>query len=62
MLLKVYVDDTGLVTEELPPGSRFKDGKITIMEEFIEEDKEVPGDLRTAKIITEIASCFTSYQ
>ena len=34
-LLKVYVDDTGLVTEELPPGSRFKDGKITIMEEFI---------------------------
>ena len=60
-LLKIYVDDTGLASEELPPGSRFKDGFVTIVEECIDEDKNIPGDQRTAKILTEIANTVSPF-
>ena len=60
-LLKVYVDDTNLVTEELPPGCRYKDGLVTIDENAVEEDKKVPGDLRTARILTEIANTVSPF-
>ena len=60
-LLKIYVDDTGVASEELPPGSRFKDGLVTIVEECIDEDKNIPGDQRTAKILTEIANTVSPF-
>lgn len=55
LLYLLYVDDNGLICVELPPGSRFRNGKVTITDEFVEEDWNVPGDLRTARILTEIA-------
>ena len=60
-LLKIYVDDTNLLCEVLPPGSRYKDGVVTIVEEAIEEDKDIPGDLRTARILTDIANTVSPF-
>ena len=47
-------------TEELEPGSRFikEEGKLRVVEEEVEGDKLVAGDLRTAKVLTKIGNIF----
>ena len=55
-LLKIYVDDGNHVMTTLPAGSRLINGKIKIVDEEIENDLEIPGDQRTANIITELAN------
>ena len=60
-LLKIYVDDGNQVCSTLPPGSRLVDGKVRILEDKIEEDKNIPGELRTAKIITEIGNSVCNF-
>ena len=57
--LKYYVDDGNLGSEALPPGSRLVDGVVEVVEEFIEEDENVPDDQRTAEIILQIANSVT---
>ena len=46
-----YVDDCNCVGEELPLGSRVHNGKVIIKPECIEEDKQIPGDIRTARVM-----------
>ena len=55
-LHKLYVDDHLQVAEELPLGARFVDGEVVIVEERVNEDREVAGDLRTAKVMLDIAN------
>ena len=46
-----YVDDFYSAQEVLPLGSRWDEGKVVVREELVEEDRQVPGDLRTARVI-----------
>ena len=54
--LKYYVDDGNMASESLPAGARLIDGKVKIIEEFIESDLLLPKDIRTADIILQIAN------
>ena len=60
-MLKVYVDDVNVVTEELPPGTRFIEGQLTIIEEEVENDNTISGDIRTAKALQEVANSILPY-
>ena len=60
-LMKLYVDDCNYCCEALPPGARLIDGKIEIVQSEVEKDKEIPKDVRTAKIILEIASSIAGF-
>ena len=51
-----YVDDGNTVCNTLPLGARLVRGKVRVVRERVEEDKGVPGDLRTAKIVQEVAN------
>ena len=55
-LHKLYVDDHLQVAEELPFGARFIDGEVVIVEERVNEDREVAGDMRTAKVLLDVAN------
>merc|ERR1711911_12057 len=62
-LLKVYVDDENVACEALPPGSRLINGKVTIVESEIDiaQDLLIPPDIRTSKILLEIANSIYSW-
>ena len=62
-MLLFYVDDTMVATEELEPGSRYikGEGKVRVVEEEIESDRLVAGDLRTAKVLAEIGNHIFNY-
>ena len=45
MIAKLFVDDKTIVTKPVPPGSRFRDDRVVIVEEEIENDHSVPADL-----------------
>ena len=60
-LLKVYVDDGLQVCEELPPGSRYVDGQVMVVEEEVEADQLLPGDQRTAAVMVEIGNTISPY-
>ena len=60
-LMKLYVDDCNYCCEALPPGARLIEGKIEIVQSEVEKDKEIPKDIRTAKIILEIASSIAGF-
>ena len=57
------MDDTGLAVEELEPGCRFikEEGKVKVVEEEVEGDSRVPGDLRTAKVLADVANSIFDY-
>ena len=55
-IAKVYVDDNTIVTKPVPPGSRFRDDRVIIVEEEIENDRDVPADLRTARILNDVGN------
>ena len=42
--------------EEPPLGSRWEDGKVVVREELEEVDSQIPGALRTARIICDAAN------
>ena len=62
-LLLFYVDDTAVAVEELEPGCRFikEEGKVKVVEEEVEGDRRVPGDLRTAKVLADVANAIIDY-
>ena len=60
-MLKVYVDDVNVVTEELPPGPRFIEGQLTIIEEEVENDNTISGDIKTAKVLQEVVNSILPY-
>ena len=51
-----YVDDGNCVAEEAPLGMRFERGKFVVKPDLIEEDKLVPGDKRTAELVSKVAN------
>ena len=52
-----YVDDNNLMSNPLPAGARLNsDGKIEIVDEYVQTDSEIPSDQRTAKLYGEIAN------
>lgn len=55
-MMLFYVDDVNLAVEEMPPGSRFINGKVEVVEDEVERDRAIPGDERTAKVIKALAN------
>ena len=51
-----YVDDSNTACNILPLGARLVRGKVRVLEEKVEEDRQTPGDLRTARIVQQIAN------
>ena len=57
-LLLFYVDDTFVAAEELEPGSRYikEEQKVVVIEDEVEGDKLVAGDLRTARVLNDMGN------
>ena len=62
-MLLFYVDDTGVAVEELEPGCRYieAEGKVRVVEEEVDGDRNVPGDLRTALVLASVANSIFDY-
>ena len=56
-----YVDDHNLAMEELPPGSRYREGKVVIVPEEVDADCLLPGDQRTALVMQEVANSICEF-
>ena len=56
--MKIYVDDTLELWDELPRGAEWDedDNKIIIDNTKIDEDEQLEGDERTMKIMNKIAN------
>ena len=55
-LHKRYVDDTNIVPRQMARGARYVNGEITITNETIEEDEDIPDDERTMTLFQTIAN------
>ena len=53
---KLYVDDQNLIMKSLPPGSRVIDERLVIDDEQIEADRNIPSELRSARLVQSIAN------
>ena len=51
-----YVDDKTMLVSSVPPGTRYRDGRVIIVDEEIENDKTIPSDKRTADVVRTMAS------
>ena len=51
-----YIDDLNMALGCLPHGMRSRDNKLVLVPEMVELDKGVAGDVRTARIMKEIAN------
>ena len=51
-----YVDDSNMSAWALTPGTRFVDGQLSILKEFVGSDKLIPADKRTASVLRSIAN------
>ena len=60
-LFLAYVDDGNGASSSLPPGARLIDGKVQILEEEVENDKQIPADIRTSEIVLEIANSVSDF-
>ena len=56
-----YVDDHNLAMEELPPGSRYREGRVVIVPEEVDADCLLPGDQRTALVMQEVANSICQF-
>ena len=55
-VLKYYVDDNNLVMEAIPPGYKLIEGRLRLMEDRVENDRAIPADERTAKVVKQLAN------
>ena len=53
---KLYIDDKTVVTKPVPLGARFRNDRVEIVEEEIENDRSIPSDLRTARILKDVGN------
>ena len=60
-LLLYYVDDGTISTEALPPGCRLIGDRFEIVEDEVENDRQIPKDERTAKLLTELGNKISSF-
>ena len=56
-----YVDDSNSVTDIMPPGARFENGKIKIKGEHVESDMAIKPDLRTANLVKDVANSLYTF-
>ena len=56
VLYQRYIDDLNMALSCLPPGLRLRNNKLALVPELVECDKSVSGDVRTARLIREIAN------
>ena len=56
-----YIDDGNYVAEEAPMGMRYVRGKFIIKPELVEEDREIPGDQRTAELVAKVANSIYTF-
>ena len=52
----MYVDDNTIVTKPVAPGARFRNDRVEIVEEEVENDRSIPGDLRTSRILNDVGN------
>ena len=50
------MDDKTLVLKPVPCGARIRNDRVEIVEEEINNDLSVPGDVRTARILKEVGN------
>ena len=50
-----------LASETLPPDNRLVGDEVKIVENQIDTDKDIPGDVRTAKVLVEIGNNISSF-
>ena len=55
-LIKIYVDDLNGIFHTIAPGLEYKEGKLTFNPEKAEDDMDEPDDIRTMKVIQQIAN------
>ena len=55
-----YVDDENPTFKPVPFGARIVDGKVQIIQEHIESDKNIPHDKRTFDLVLEVANSIWS--
>ena len=61
-MLKYYVDDGNIISSQFPLGARLcEDGKIRVIENEVEVDRNIPGDERTAKIFAELGNSISGF-
>ena len=53
---KLYVDDKTVVLKPVPLGARFRNDRVEVLEDEIENDRSIPADLRTAEILKEVGN------
>ena len=51
-----YVDDGNCAGEEAPLGMRYVRGKLVVKPELVKEDRELPGDKRSAELVKTVAN------
>ena len=56
-----YMDDGNWAARALPPGCRLVEGKLEIVQSEVENDCQIPADIRTGKIIQEIGNSINNY-
>ena len=56
VLYQRYIDDLNMALSCLPPAMRFRENKLVLVPEMVELDRGVAGDVRTARIMKEIAN------
>ena len=49
------------MAEEAPLGMRYVRGKFIVKPELVEEDREIPGDQRTAELVTKVANSIYTF-
>ena len=55
------MDDGTISTEALPPGCRLIGDRFEIVEDEVENDRQIPKDERTAKLLTELGNKISSF-
>ena len=61
-MLKYYIDDGNIISNQFPLGARLcDDGKIRVIENEIETDRNVPGDERTSKLFGELGNSISNF-
>ena len=56
-----YIDDTNMIGDIMTPGMRYEGGRLVTITDKEEEDKKVPDDVRTAKVVQEIANSICDF-
>ena len=56
-----YVDDANIVGEIMEPGIRYENDKLVKKQRHVEEDRAIPDDIRTAKVLQAIANSICDF-